>query len=279
MPERRRRRAPARLRPQELAEQRGNVSEGLAWLGRDPEPTAGLLVRVLRVLVRVAFFGLLRLRLATTGRENLPPGGGYIVAAAVHRSWVDPLVIAFSLPPEPKPWFLGSGATAFRRRWLERLLHRTGMMLPVWRGGIGIEQHVAAARAVIEAGSVFVMMPEGTIGGPPDYPTPLRGGTAVISLRTGAPIVPLAIAGAEELYVGKRMASRILPPMSARDLAGDAWNGTVPPAGSKEELEVARVMTDRLEAILAEAVAEIWPQTADPPSHPRRLKERLTNWF
>lgn len=279
MPEPRRRRAPARIRPLEVAQQRGSATEGLAWLGRDPEPTAGLLVRVLRVLLRLGCFGLLRMRLVATGRENLPQGGGYILAAAVHRSWIDPIIIALAIPPEPKPWFLGSGATAFRRRWLERLLHRTGMMLPVWRGGVGIDNHVLAAQAVLGAGSIFVMMPEGTIGGPPDRPTPLRGGTAVIALRSGASIVPLAIAGAEELYVGKRMASRLLPPLTAAELAGDAWNGTVPAEGSKEELALARAMTDRLEAILAEAVAEIWPPTVDPPSHPRRLKERLTNWF
>jgi 1-acyl-sn-glycerol-3-phosphate acyltransferase len=279
MPQPRRRRAPARLRPLEVASQRGKAVEGLAWLGRAPEPTSGPLVRLLRGLLRFGCFGLLRLRLATTGREHLPPGGGYIVAAAVHRSWIDPLVITFSLPTEPKPWFLGSGATAFRRRWLERLLHRTGMMLPVWRGGIGIDQHVAAARAVIDAGSLFVMMPEGTIGGPPDAPTPLRGGTAVIAMRTGAPIVPLAIAGAEELYLGKRMATRLAPPVTAAELAGEAWNGTVPEAGSKEELEIARVITDRLESILAGAVAEIWPPTVDPPAHPRRFRDRLTNWF
>ncbi len=275
----RRRRAPARLRPQELADRRGSASEGLAWLGRDPEPTAGLLVRVLRILTRFVCFGLLRLRVDATGREHLPAGGGYILAAAVHRSWIDPLLIANAVPVEPKTWFLGSGATAFQRRWLERLLHRTGGVLPVWRGGVGIEQHVAAARAVLAARAVFVMMPEGTIGGPPDRPTPLRGGTAVIALRTGAPIVPLAIAGAEELYLGKRMASRLLPPVTARELAGDAWNGTPPVEGSKEELDLARAITDRLEETFGQAVAQIWPPTVDPPSRPRRLRDRLTNWF
>ena len=278
MPGARRRRAPARLRPQELADRRGNISEGLAWLGRDPEPTAGLLVRVLRLLTRFVCSGLFRLRLDATGREHLPAGGGYIVAAAVHRSWIDPLVIVYSLPVEPKPWFLGSGATAFQRRWLEWLLRRTGGMLPVWRGGVGIEQHVVAARAVLAAGSVFVMMPEGTIGGPPDQPTPFRGGTAIIAIRAGAPIVPLAIAGAEELYLGKRMASRILPPVTVRQLAGDAWTGS-PAEGSREELAVARVVTERLEAILGEAVAAIWPPTVDPPSRPRRLRDRLTSLF
>ena len=226
----RRRRAPARLRPEELARTRGGAIEGLDWLGRSPEPTSGILLRVVLLGLRAAFFGILRFRLTVTGRENLPVGA-CLVAAAPHRSWIDPFLVSRSLPLEPKPWFLGSGPTVFRRRWMERLLHRTGGMLPVWRGGIGIERHVTSARAVLAAGSVFVLMPEGTIGGPPDRPTPFRTGLAVIALRTGAPIVPLLLAGSEELYRGKRMASRILPPTSARALLGDDWDGVQPSRG------------------------------------------------
>src|SRR3989304_3485724 len=59
-------------------------------------------------------------------------------------------------------------------------------------------------------GGVFSTFVEGTIGGPPDRPTPFRVGTFVIALRTGAPIVPLAVAGTEGLYRGKRFAARIL---------------------------------------------------------------------
>ena len=55
-------------------------------------------------------------------------------------------------------------------------------------------------------------MPEGTVSGPARparaVPDRLR---RVIALRTGAPIVPLAMAGTEELYLGRRMASRVLP--------------------------------------------------------------------
>ena len=111
---------------------------------------------------------------------------------------------------------------------------------PVWRGGVGIEQHVASARAVIANGAVFAQMPEGTVSGPPGRIGPFRTGWAVIALRTDAPIVPLAMAGTEELYLGRRMASRVLPATSARALAGLARGAPLPAEGSREELALAR---------------------------------------
>ena len=56
---------------------------------------------------------------------------------------------------------------------------------------------------------------EGGINGPPERPAPFRVGSALIALRTGAPILPLAIAGTAELYLGKRIAARILPSIRA----------------------------------------------------------------
>ena len=86
------------------------------------------------------------------------------------------------------------------------------------------------------------------MSGPAGRIGPFRNGAALIALRTGAPIVPLAFAGTEELYIGRRMASRILPPTSPRELLGDDWDGTLPPEGSREELELARRLTARFEA-------------------------------
>ena len=119
-------------------------------------------------------------------------------------------------------------------------------------------------------------MPEGTVSGPPGRIGPFRTGWAVIALRTDAPIVPLAIAGTEELYIGRRLASRVLPVTTARALAGLAPDAPLPAAGSREELELARRMSDALAAILGPAVEALHPGTIDPPGHPRRLRKRLT---
>ena len=64
---------------------------------------------------------------------------------------------------------------------------------------------------MLDNGAVFVQMPEGTVSGPAGRIGPFRIGSALIALRTDAPIVLLAMAGTEELYLGKRIASRILP--------------------------------------------------------------------
>ena len=119
-------------------------------------------------------------------------------------------------------------------------------------------------------------MPEGTVNGPAGRLGPFRPGAALIALRTGAPIVPLAMAGTEELYLGRRMASRILPPTSAADLLGDGWDGVLPEPDSRAELELARQASDALAARIGPVVEALHPRTVDPPGHPRRLRRRLT---
>jgi 1-acyl-sn-glycerol-3-phosphate acyltransferase len=189
---------------------------------------------------------------------------------------MDPFVVMHAIPTQPRAWFLGSAPSTFTSWWRERLIHRLGGLLPVWRGGLGIEQHVASAKAVIANGAVFAQMPEGTVSGPAGRVGPFRTGWAVIALRTDAPIVPLAMAGTEELYVGRRLASQVLPVTTARALAGLEPGAALPAEGSREELALGHRMSVALAAILGPAVEALHPWTVDPASHPRRLRKRLT---
>jgi len=225
--------------------------------------------------VRLVLFGLFRFRISTSGQEHLPTGG-YLLVAAAHRGWMDPFVVMHALPAEPRCWFLGSGPSTFTSRWREGFIHRLGGLLPVWRGGVGIDVHVRSAQAVVDAGGVFVQMPEGTVNGPPGRLGPFRPGAALIALRLDALIVPLAMAGTEELYIGRRMASRVLPPVRIADLLGPGWDDVRPEPGSREELALARQASEALAAVLEPAVRELQPSTADPPDRPRRLRRRLT---
>lgn len=229
----------------------------------------------MRLVVRFVLFGLFRFKIETSGQEHLPRGG-YLLIAGAHRGWMDPIVAMHALPVEPRSWFLGSGPSTFTARWRERLIHRLGGLLPVWRGGLGIEGHVRSARAVVDAGAVFVQMPEGNVNGPAGRIGPFRPGAALIALRTGAAIVPMAMAGTEELYLGKRMASRILPATTARDLLGDGWDGVLPEPDSRAELDLARRATDALAARIGPFVEALHPGTLDPADHPRRFRRRLT---
>lgn len=246
------------------------------WLGREPWARGPWSYRLLRLVVRFVAFVVLRFRIRTEGRERLPRSGGYFLVAAAHRGWMDPFVVMHALPAEPRSWFLGSGPSTFTAPWREWLIRRLGGLLPVWRGGVGVEQHVASARAVIDAGAIFVQMPEGTVSGPPGRLGTFRTGWAIIALRVDPPIVPLAMAGTEELYVGRRMVSRVLAPTTVRELAGLPADAPLPAPGSREELDLARRISDALAARLGPVVEALHPWTVDRPDHPRRLRRRLT---
>lgn len=251
-------------RPQALAASLGSPpAEGLDWLGRDPSPRVGLLFRVLWA-AGSSFLGLCRIRLDVEGREHIPDGG-HLVAAALHRSWIDPLVVIATWPLEPRIWFLGSGPSAFDRPWKEWLLRRTGGFLPVWRGGAGIETHVRAARAVVASTGCLALFFEGAIGGEPDRVARIRAGSGLLALRTQAPIVPIAICGAEQLYRGKRIAARVLPATTVRELLGTEWDGSSPEPGTREELRLARRITERLGERIDAEVGAIYTKTLDPP--------------
>lgn len=277
-PSRRTRPPLGRLAPGALAADRGGGIEGLQWLGRPPEASGPRLYKLLRLIARFVCFVVFRFRIRTSGQEHLPTGGYFLVAGA-HRGWMDPFVVMHALPPEPRCWFLGSAPSTFTSAWRESLIHRVGGLLPVWRGGVGIDQHVGSAGAVVGNGAVFVQMPEGTVSGPPGRLGVLRTGWAVIALRIDPLIVPLAMAGTEELYVGRRMASRVLRPTTVRELVGLIADAPLPVPGSQEELALARVMSERLSTILAPVVEELHPWTVDPPGRPRRLRKRLTWLF
>lgn len=244
--------------------------EGLAWLGHEPGPEGPLLLRLTASFTRFVAYRLARVTLRIEGRENRPVAP-FIIAAAIHRSWLDALVLVEVFPLEPRIWFIASGPAAFRTPLRAAFIRALGGVLPVYRGGYSIDPSVEAARAVVRNGAVLGLFPEGSRKGPPDALERFRGGVGYLALRTGVPVVPLALAGTKELYLGKRLAVRILPPVDPLHLAGLEQ----PPAeGSREEREAARRVTTGLRDLLEPHVLELAAWTTDPPEVPRRLR-----WF
>jgi 1-acyl-sn-glycerol-3-phosphate acyltransferase len=261
------------VRPEAMAAARGDApSEGLNWLGRAPDGRLGLLTRLLLGLASFSLFRVAGIRVTIEGRERLPHTG-YVVAAALHRAWIDPLVAVRVLPAQPRPWFIGSGPSTFRSRWREALMRHVGGILPVWRGGLDPGVHVAAAHAVVEVGCPLVIFVEGAIAGDPGRIHHVRAGVGLLALRlSDVPIVAIAIAGTDDVYRGKRVAVRILPSLTARELVGSDWPTTPPQPDTREEIRLARLITDRLVERLQAAVTELYPGTVDPPGRPRRWR-------
>ena len=126
------------------------------------------------------------------GREHVPPEGPLILASN-HLNNGDPPVVALATPRLP---------TYMAKRemigWpILGPAFRIFGAFPVRRGGADLSA-IRTASEVVNSGAMLVMFPEGTrsrTGGlTRGYP-----GTALIALRTGAPILPVAVTGTEDI--------------------------------------------------------------------------------
>jgi 1-acyl-sn-glycerol-3-phosphate acyltransferase len=179
--------------------------------------------------------GLFRLR--AEGTENLPPEGGYVLAAN-HNSNFDPWPLGLPLWPER---FLRFMAKSELYWWPLNHVINAGGGFPVRRGERDVE---AIKRAVDLAreGHVVAMFPHGTRqkkGLVKRYQPKAHTGAARIALEAGVPLVPAAIAGSDRLSRLGPLRVRYGRPLELEDLDG------------KEPSVAAREATDRLMAEIA----------------------------
>jgi glycerol-3-phosphate dehydrogenase (NAD(P)+) len=159
----------------------------------------------LYVLARAVLtpFLLLYLRLGRTGREYGRVNGGLIVAAN-HRSFLDPFAIGAALPWR-RPMNYVAKVELFERRWQGWLLSRLGAF-PIRRGESD-ELAMTTARLAIERGGTVCIFPEGTRIRRGTLAAPKRG-VGRLALQTGAPVVPTAVFGSEQVRRGWRIRPR-----------------------------------------------------------------------
>ena len=243
--------------------------------GASPRP--GITYRMLRIIWRACGW-LMRVDLVLEGAEHLPrdargrPAGRWIAAVVPHRTWIDPFVPWILLPERPRFSFFGDARTMARSPLRRFLMRRLGGVIPIpaGRDPRAVEVHLAAARQVLEAGGVFMLMPE---SGPASKPGELRrlgGGLAYFALRNRAPIVPLVLGGNDEIYLGRRIILRVLPPLDPVELAGLAPSDPLPEPGSPAERRVARRLTEAFAARVAGDVADLHTRSVPAAGAPKR---------
>jgi len=161
--------------------------------------------RGLYLLARVILqpFFLIYLRLSRQGRKNSHIKGGTIVAAN-HRSFLDPFVIGTCLP-WGKPMNYVAKVELFEKRWQGFLLCRVGAF-PIRRGEAD-ELAIETAELVLARGGTICIFPEGTRIRKGSLGKPKRG-VGRLALRSGAPVVPVAVTGSEDVRRGWRIRPR-----------------------------------------------------------------------
>jgi 1-acyl-sn-glycerol-3-phosphate acyltransferase len=140
------------------------------------------------------------------GAENLPTDSGF-VACSNHLSYVDPLTLAhFLFDNGCPPRFLAKQAV-FEVPVVGRIVAGAGQ-IPVKRGSVDAGLSLDAAVQAVRAGECVVVYPEGTLTRDPNlWPMAGKTGAARIALTTGAPVIPIAQWGAQDLLepYGKRL--------------------------------------------------------------------------
>lgn len=153
------------------------------------------------------------------GRDNIPRTGGCIVAVN-HISYADPFVAAlFVHDAGRRPRFMGK-ESVFRIPMFGRIL-KGAHQIPVLRESSDAAHALSAATAAVDAGECVVIYPEGTVTRDPDYwPMSAKTGVARLALATGAPVVPLAQWGAQDV-LGRRGRRRLRLRTDVHAVAGE----------------------------------------------------------
>ncbi len=157
-------------------------------------------------------FFLIYLRMERIGREHIPSEGPVILASN-HRSFFDPFVIG-TMTRRPV-YYVAKKELFTYNRFLTWLLNSLGAF-PVDRGA-GDQESIETAKVILGRGEIVLMFPEGTRTRPGALGKPKRG-VGRLALESGAPVVPIAIIGTEDIRRGWRIRPRKVRLRAGRQL-------------------------------------------------------------
>jgi 1-acyl-sn-glycerol-3-phosphate acyltransferase len=208
------------------------------------------------------------------GQENIPREGGVIVAAN-HLSYADVLAVALYCDQAGRyPTFLAKSGL-FKIPVLGPILVRLGQ-LPVYRGQADAALVLRDAEQGVKNGACVLFYPEATVTRDPDmWPMVAKTGVARLALATGAPVIPVAHWGAQNVLPYGSFRLRLIPRRLVKVIAG-------PPVDLSEfdgqpiDTKNMRAATDKIMADVTALVAKL--RNEEPPAepyHPAKARRQL----
>jgi len=144
------------------------------------------------------------------GLENVPATGP-VVLAANHLAFIDSLLVMYSL--DRRLSFLGK-SEYLEHPIARRLFPMTGM-LPLDRSGKRVRVTLDRVHEILDEGGVVGVHPEGTRSRD-GLLNPGSPGVAQMALRSGAPIIPVALTGTGEAQPVGKIIPRFHSPIEIR---------------------------------------------------------------
>jgi 1-acyl-sn-glycerol-3-phosphate acyltransferase len=188
------------------------------------------------------------MRQKVRGRQPLPPEGGLIIAPN-HLSYADWLAIAlFTHQSGRYPVFLIKSGV-FGVKFIGSFLRKLGQ-LPVYRTQADAALVLRDAERDLRRGACVIVYPEGTASRDPDqWPMVARTGVARLALATGAPVIPVAQWGAQDVLPYGEKKPRLFPRKTAQIISG--------PPVDLSQFEGQPLNRDTLRAATAAIMADV----------------------
>ena len=200
-----------------------------------------------RIILHPGLRALFRFKMS--GKENIPKTGGLILAPN-HLSYADwPAIALFSdgYARRYPVFMIKSGI--FEVKVVGWLLYKFGQ-LPVYRGRGDAGLVLKQAERALRKGDSVIVYPEGTATRDPDlWPMVGKTGAARLALTTGAPVIPIAHWGAQEILPYGSKKPRLFPRKTVRMAAG--------PPVDLSAYEGQRLGASTLRAATADIMADI----------------------
>ncbi|KHL00534.1 acyl-phosphate glycerol 3-phosphate acyltransferase [Sinomonas humi] len=208
--------------------------------------------------------------------DRLPDGG--FIACPNHCTEIDPLVVGHMLYNLGRPPHFLAKAGLFKPPVLGRVMKGT-KQIPVDRSGAGAGTSLEVAREVLDEGGAILIYPEGTLTRDPDL-WPMKGhtGAARLALKTGAPVVPIAHWGAQEVFPRYAKRFHVWPRKRVRVIVGEPvdlseFEGR--PLDKSTLVAATEKIMGAITALLAELRGEEPPARRwDPSAHQQSLHGR-----
>ncbi len=229
-------------------------------IGFWPRMTVGLVKPLLYVVTKRDWLGM----------ERVPTTGGVILAAN-HMSEFDPFVIAHFVYDSGRwPQYLAK-SSLFKIPVLGPIV-KAVRQIPVERGTVDASKALDAAITAVKRGEGVIIYPEGTTPKSGDlWPQRGKTGIARLFLATGAPVIPIASWGAQQIFDPRTRKLRLRPRTPVTVVAGEEidlskWRGAEPTAAN------LYAITDEIMLVLRAMVGEI--RGATPPPAPSSAGRR-----
>src|ERR1700722_5996477 len=198
------------------------------------------------------------------GQENIPKSGPVIIAPN-HMSYADwGTDSLFFYEAGRYPTFLIK-ASAFKVPFIGKLLYGAGQ-IPVNRGAADAAVALKQAEQALKEGGAVIIYPEGTATRDPDlWPMVAKTGVARVALASGAPVIPVARWGTQDVLPYGSKKPKLWPRQTVRTVAGkpvdlSEWTG------KQTSARALRAATDAIMADVTGLVASL--RGEEPPAIP-----------